>query len=287
VVTLHWNLDSGFGRWAFRSPFHPAAVQFLSQAQLNCSQAGLPPDLPSDRVKLLMSGLAIDEFLSRGDGGRKLRAMWGIDSDTVVLGTASVIRPRKRLEDFIQIVLRLRNRGLKVLGVIAGGEPFADSQYLNAMKSLISDLSLQSHCLMVGNIDPITPFFQAIDVSINTADMEILSMSLCEAQSCRKPTLAYAVGGNPEALPDSWFTVPLGDLDALEQKALRLVVDEQFRKEMGTRAWHHVRTHFDAPALAARQAAIYEDILGCKLAIPAPAAAASCTVGSPCEQVTV
>jgi glycosyltransferase involved in cell wall biosynthesis len=213
--------------------------------------------------------------------------MWGVDSDTVVVGTASVIRPRKRLEDFIQIILRLRNRGVKVLGVIAGGEPFADSQYLNAMKTLIADLSLQSHCLMVGNIDPITPFFEAIDISINTADMEILSMSLCEAQACRKPTLAYAVGGNPEALPDSWFTTSLGDLDGLEEKALRLVVDGQFRKDMGTRAWNHVRENFDAPALAGRQAAIYNDILGCGLSILQPAASASCTAGSPCEHATV
>lgn len=107
-----------------------------------------------------------------------------------------------------------------------------------------------------------TPFFRAIDVSINTAEMEILSMSLCEAQICRKPTLAYAVGGNPEAVPDPWCVAPFGDLDGLEAKAAELISDPSLRTELGDRAERFVREHFDAPVLAARQAAIYEELLG-------------------------
>jgi glycosyltransferase involved in cell wall biosynthesis len=121
---------------------------------------------------------------------------------------------------------------------------------------------LHDRCRMLGNLDPVTPFFKAIDVSINTAEMEILSMSLCEAQACGKPTLAYAVGGNAEALPDPWCTARFGDLDALEAKAARLVTDTAFRRDLGTRAERFVREHFDAPVLAARQATIYEQVLG-------------------------
>jgi glycosyltransferase involved in cell wall biosynthesis len=132
---------------------------------------------------------------------------------------------------------------------------------------------------MLGNLDPVTPFFKAIDVSINTAEMEILSMSLCEAQACGKPTLAYAVGGNPEALPDPWCAAPFGDLDALEEKAARLVTDATFRRDLGARAERFVRDHFDAPVLAARQAAIYEEVLGRAL----PAAATSAAGGVLCR----
>lgn len=264
VVTLHWNLDD-FGRWAFRPPFMPAAVQFLSRAQLEASRAGLPHVLGLERVKLLMSGLAIDEFLARGGDGRELRAQWGVGPATVVLGTASAIKPRKHVEDFIRLVARLRRRGLDVHGVIAGGGRFTDPAYQKMLEELVHTEALAGHCRFVGNLDPVTPFFRAIDISINTAEMEILSMSLCEAQACGKPTLAYAVGGNPEALPDAWCTVPFGDLDGLEDRAVRLVTDAAYRTQLGERAEHFVRANFDAPVLAARQAAIYEEILGRRL----------------------
>jgi len=61
---------------------------------------------------------------------------------------------------------------------------------------------------MIGFVNPITPFFRACDITVNTSEMEILSMSLCEAQACGTPTLAYAVGGNPETLPH-WNVCPL------------------------------------------------------------------------------
>jgi glycosyltransferase involved in cell wall biosynthesis len=265
VVTLHWNLD-GFGLWAFRAPYQPGAVQFLSQAQLDVSRPGLPPGLDARRVRLLMSGLDMDEFLARGGDGQDLRRQWGAGPGTVILGTASAIKPRKHVEDFIRLVARLRRRDLDVLGVIAGGGRFTDPDYQQMLERLIRDEGVGEHCRMLGNLDPVTPFFKAIDVSINTAEMEILSMSLCEAQACGAPTLAYAVGGNREALPDDWCAAPFGDLDALEQKAVRLVTDASFRRELGARAERFVREHFDAPVLAARQAAIYEDILGRPLA---------------------
>lgn len=268
VVTLHWNLDA-YGPWAFRAPYTPAAIQFLSRAQLDVSKPFLLPGAGLEKVKLLMSGLALDEFLAKGDDGKALRSSWGGGPNTVVLGTASAIKPRKHVEDFIRLIARLRRRNLDVLGVIAGGGRFADPDYLKMLQDLIRQENLEDHCRMIGNLDPVTPFFKAIDISINTAEMEILSMSLCEGQACRKPTLAYAVGGNPEALPDAWCTAPFGDLDALEEKAAKLVTDQKFRLELGERAERFVRENFDAPVLAARQQAIYEEILGRKL-VPKP-----------------
>lgn len=71
-------------------------MQFLSRAQLEASREGLPTTCDSCTVKLLlMSGLAIDEFLARGGDGATLRKSWGATETTVVVGTASAIMPRK------------------------------------------------------------------------------------------------------------------------------------------------------------------------------------------------
>jgi glycosyltransferase involved in cell wall biosynthesis len=262
VATLHWNLEPGFGRWAFAPPFLPSALQFLSRAQLEASRKAFPPELGPDRVKLLMSGLAIDDFLGRGGDGHAMRVNWGVDARTIVVGTAAAIKPRKRLEDFILLIGRLGSRGLDVLGVIAGGGPYTDPIYLDRLKDLIHREGLEDHCRLIGNLDPVTPFFRAIDIAINTSEMEILSMSICESMACGKPTLGYDVGGNPEALGDPWSVVPFGDIDAMVDRVVYLIEHEGERQRLGGLAERHVRTYFDAPVLAARQALIYEEILG-------------------------
>jgi glycosyltransferase involved in cell wall biosynthesis len=262
VTTLHFTLNQGFGHWAFGRPYMPAALQFLSRAQLEASREGIPSDFPADRVKLLMSGLLIDDFLARGGDGRELRQAWGADESTVVIGTASSLRRHKHLEDFILLVSRLHATTRRVMGIIAGGGIFQDEGYRQELDTLIEREGLSGRCLFVGNLDPITPFFKAIDIAVNTSEIEQLSMSICEAMACRTPTLAYAVGGNPETVHDPWCVVPFGAVDQLVDRAARLVDDAGFRRGMGDAAEHFVRANFDAPALAARQASIYEDVLG-------------------------
>src|SRR5207247_4885658 len=118
------------------------------------------------------------------------RTAWGAGRDTVVVGTASAIRPRKQLEDFIRLIGRLRARGLNVRGVVAGGGRFADPDYARMLEGLIRQERLEDHCLMVGNLDPITPFMKAIDLFISTSRWETFGMSVCEAMLCGKPSLA-------------------------------------------------------------------------------------------------
>jgi glycosyltransferase involved in cell wall biosynthesis len=261
VVTLHWNLDPGFGQWAFRPPFEPSMVQFLSKKQKEVSIAGLPAGFNLDRTRVLMSGLAIDDLLSRGGDGSDLRRQWNVGPSTVVVGTASAIKSRKHLDHFVTLIGRLRRQGLDVFGAIAGGGKYVDPAYQQQLVAQIAAEGLVEHCRLIGFVNPITPFFRACDITVNTSEMEILSMSLCEAQACRRPTLAYAVGGNPETLPP-WNIVPFGDVDALEQKVVSLVTKADLRREKGLEAEQFVRSNFDAPLLAARQQKIYEEVLG-------------------------
>lgn len=262
VVSLHWNLEPGFGRWAFGPPYMPAALQFTGKAQLEISRGSFPAELPPDRVQVLWSGLDIDFLLKQGSDGRDLRRQWGAGDETVVLGVAAAIKPRKHLEDFVRMIGRLRREGRPVLGVIAGGGQFADADYVEAVQEVIAEEQLQPHCKMIGNLDPITPFFKAVDIAVNPSEMEILSISMCEAQACGRPLIAYAVGGNPETVYDPWCVVPFGDVDALTDRARALVDDPALRRSHGEAALRHVRKHFDAPVLAQRQAVIYCKVLG-------------------------
>ncbi len=262
VVTLHWNIDAGFGQWAFAPPYGPSAMQFTSRAQLEASRAGVPNSLAADRVKLLMCGLDCDAYVRRGDDGQGLRKQWGVEQDAVVLGTASAIKPRKRLEYFVRLIAKLRRNGTAVLGVIAGGGRFADHSYEAHLRGLIAEEQIEHDCKMIGNLDPITPFMKAIDIFVSTSQWETFGMSVCEAMACGKPAIGFDAGSVPEVIGDPWSLVPFGDVDRLAERAATLVTDPALRHQKGARAEQRVREHFDAPVLAARQAEIYREILG-------------------------
>jgi glycosyltransferase involved in cell wall biosynthesis len=262
VVTFHFKVEQSLCQWLFRKPFQPAGLQFISRAQLDYCRPAVAGTAAEHSIKLLMSGLEVDDFVARGAGEHGLREQWNIASGEVVIGTASALKSHKHLDQFIELIYRLRQRGLPVRGLIAGGGRFADPVYQRTLETQVRRLGLENHLALLGNLDPLTPFLKSLDLFVSTSEWETFGMSICEAQACGVPTLTYAVGGNPEALPDAWCTAPFGDLDALEAKVAKLVTDAAFRRELGQRAERFVREHFDAPVLAARQLAIYEEILG-------------------------
>ncbi len=262
VTGVRFRLGSGFANWAFRAPWTPACLQFTSRDQLDASLGMLPSNITLDRVKLVMNGLDIQEFLASNVGANELRRSWDADSSKVVIGTASVIRRRKRIEDFIRLIAELRAKGLEVVGVVARGGRFADEGYPEELEELIRELNLTPHCRMLGNLDPIAPFMQAIDIFVSTSSMETFGMSVCEAMVCEKPVVAYDVGSLREVARDPWCLVPFPDHQVLCEKVARLVEDEESRRRMGEAGAAHVHANFDAPVLAARQASIYEQVLG-------------------------
>lgn len=265
VAAVRFRINEGFADWAFRSPWTPAALQFTSRDQLEDSLPVLPPNVTPDRVHLVMNGLSIDRFLARGGGYRELRDRWLQGRASCVIGTASVIRRRKRLEDFVMLIKRLKAEGVDVMGVIAGGGKFADEGYPEELEGLIRVEGLERDCLMLGNLDPITPFMQAIDVFVSTSEMETFGMSVCEAMACGKPAVAYDAGSLREVVADEWCLVPIGDLDGLSTKVGQLCDDPTLRHSLGQKGEAFVKANFDAPILAKRQVAIYEQILGRRL----------------------
>ena len=183
----------------------------------------------------------------------------------VLLGTASSIRPHKQLGDFVRVIGLLRSQGRNVQGVIAGGPPFADEVYLRELQQEILNQGLESHIKMIGDLNPINPFLHAIDVFISTSQWETFGMSICEAMACGKPAVAFQAGGVSEVIHDSTYVVADRDCEELAARLTPLVDSKALRHQVGSAAATHVRSLYDAPAHACRQARIYEQIMQRKL----------------------
>ena len=108
--------------------------------------------LPPVELEVQNWDQAYDAFFLKLGNGRDLdeltsslfhegQATWKCKGgSTVVIGTASSLRPRKRIEDFILLIKEILDSGHNVHGIIAGGGKYADPEYVVMLEKLILEL---------------------------------------------------------------------------------------------------------------------------------------------------
>jgi glycosyltransferase involved in cell wall biosynthesis len=259
VVGVRFVIGEDFANWAFGGKNLPARLLFTSNDQLARSQ--LANSLPKSAITLLGNGRDLCELTTAPDRRKEYRSELKIREDEVLLGTASVIRPRKKLEDFIFIVHELIKRGYPVKGAIAGGGKFGDQNYFKKLQALIIELHMDDHIMMVGNLEEMAPFYQATDLFISTSELETFGMSVCEAMAFGKPVIGYEGGSVSEVLGDDRCIVETGDKKALLNLAESILRDQEFFISASQQGRTRAFENYDAPALAERLFSIYNEVL--------------------------
>jgi glycosyltransferase involved in cell wall biosynthesis len=267
VCQVHYSIPRQFADWAFGRPSRrPEILLWTSRQQkLDCQEA-VDGVVPGHRQEVVPLGVNAGTF-GAGAGGREAtRRSWGVGPDEVVVGAANALRPRKRVEDFVELVARLARDDPRVVGVIAGDAVPGDEPYRERILQQIHDSGLGRRLLWLGNLDPIEPFMHAIDIFVSTSEYETFGMSVCEAMACRRPVAAYRGGSVHEVVGDAGRIVETGDLPALAAVVRGLVADPRLREELGDRARRRVADEFD-PARSLRQLRrIYESALSLRAA---------------------
>jgi glycosyltransferase involved in cell wall biosynthesis len=92
---------------------------------------------------------------------------------------------------------------------------------------------------------------------------EGFGLAALEAMAAGVPVVASATGGLPELVEDerTGFLVPVGDIAALAGRLARLLDDEALRLRMGEAARRRAASSFSVDEMAARTAAVYDELL--------------------------
>ncbi|MBC8386331.1 MAG: glycosyltransferase family 4 protein [Gammaproteobacteria bacterium] len=259
VVGVRFLVNHEFVKWSFGGKYIPDKVLFTSQDQLQ--RSNISDIIPKSKIKLLGNGRDLDELIDAPDLRSDTRLKWGVSDDEILIGTASVIRPRKKIEDLINLTKKLHERNIPVKCVIAGGGKFADPVYYKELEDLIVTEKLGGIVTMLGNLDNLAPFYQSLDIFISTSELETFGMSVCEAMAFAKPVVAYEGGSVQEVLADPECVVPTGDQDALFNKTLKFINDPDLSKKIAEKGKERVFKHFNAPVLASRLMSIYNELI--------------------------
>lgn len=158
----------------------------------------------------------------------------------IVLGVVANIRPIKRMQDAINALAALTQRGHQVRLVIVGG---GDS---DSLKKLAAELGVTDCIEFVGAQSEPSHFIQGFDICLLCSESEGFSNAIVEYMQHAKPVVCSAVGGNPECVEDSetGYLYRPGDIDSLVDKLEPLIKSAELRETVGKAAVEKVKQFY-------------------------------------------
>ena len=234
-----------------RWPRHHRATRILNRATARIDDGRIAV---SDDVVMSMSesaarntqvirhGIGIEAVAAHANMRADMRADFGLDDATVVIGIVANFRPEKAYDTFLSAVVAMKDTATSVHFIVVGQGPGEES-----FRAAVRVANLGSRITITGYRADATTVMSAFDIFTLTSRHEGLPVSLMEAFALGLPVVATRAGGIPEAVTDQQegLLVPIDDVAAIAEAWSVLVSDSNLRLRMGHAA-REAASDFDA-----------------------------------------
>jgi N-acetyl-alpha-D-glucosaminyl L-malate synthase BshA len=206
----------------------------------------------------------IPNFICASDYQRhqvpSLRAELSPEGEPLLVHVSN-FRPVKRVVDCVEILARVREKGVGARLVMVGD----GSERPNA-EHLARCLGVYEHCSFVGKQPKIVDYLSATDVLLLPSEQESFGLAALEAMACEVPVIASRVGGIPEVVTDgeNGYLSAVGDVEKMSADAARLLADEELRLLMGRRARESAVSRYKTDLVIPQYIEFYERILAAR-----------------------
>ena len=138
-----------------------------------------------------------------------------------------------------------------------------DGPQREKLANLALNLGLKDHITFTGYRRDVLRVLSLFDIFALATLWEGLSMVILEAMVMAKPVVTTNVVGNPELVVDgiTGFLVPPRDPQALADRILTLLKDENLRKRMGAAGRRRVEEKFTIEKMVSETESLYEELL--------------------------
>jgi glycosyltransferase involved in cell wall biosynthesis len=257
VVSVHFTMDRGYCEWAFSGSRAPRLIFFVSAGSMQACRPGMNGVVPESKWRVLPNGLDLTHFVPDARLRDQFRGEQHFSGPAI--GVACALRPRKQLEHLFRAAAQLDVAGLRV--VVAGAAVKGDEAYADA---LLRDAraALGDRVIALGHLDELRPFYNALDVFVNTSQEEACSISVSESLACGCPVVAYpskSVDG--QILPDGGEVVEQDNIQQLTTVLKRWLADSNTLAARRSGARHTAEAYFDIRRLSQQLWDEYERVL--------------------------
>lgn len=183
------------------------------------------PDTPAERITVIPRGVDAQQYPYgyQPDDEWKQRFYQAFPvAGKLLLTLPGRITRLKGHEDFIEIVRRLKKRGLPVYGLIAGGASTSKRRYLQKLRYRIHTLGLAADIGFTGQRDDLKNILSVSNLVLSLSTQpESFGRTTLEALRLGVPTAGYSHGGVGEILR-AIYPIGLLECDQIDATVIQL-----------------------------------------------------------------
>lgn len=185
------------------------------------------------------------------------------EKDEILLAHVSNFRSVKRPVDCVEILGKVLQHGAKARLVMVG-----DGPQRSACEYRAEQLGIKQYVTFAGKKANISDYLAVSDIFLLPSELESFGLAALEALACEVPVVASRVGGIPEVVTDNetGFLSNTGDVDKMGEDVLRLINDEEMRREFGQAGRESAVTRYSATEIIPQYIKFYEKVLGARTA---------------------
>ena len=215
--------------------------------------------------RVVHNGVDAERF--RPGDGRAVRADLGIRADERVVGMFASFKPQKNHPLLLRAAKRVVAKMPNVRFVMVGDELFmgmsGSVEFKQQVQKLVAELGLRDSCIFAGNRKDVERCYRACDLTVLPSLFEGTPNVALESMASGVSVVATNVSDNAYVIPDgrAGYVVPLGDEEAMAERIVRLLGNEELRATMAASARAWVLEEFTGQRLAEKTALVYEEAM--------------------------
>jgi glycosyltransferase involved in cell wall biosynthesis len=213
--------------------------------------------LPSDRIEVIFVGVEIPAMISQADRDRA-RNRFAIRQESLCLGNVAAFVPEKGHVLLLRAFADLRARFPQCILLLAG-----EGREQANLQALVRQLRLEDVVKFPGFVSDVESVYAATDLFVFPSHQEPLACAMLSAMAHGLPVVAFARGGNPEAVEDGKNGLLVKELDpgALAAAIARLVAHPDEATRLGSAARETVIKRFSADRMVEETMRLYEHLV--------------------------
>jgi glycosyltransferase involved in cell wall biosynthesis len=265
LVHVHIKWDTWLSRqvqWALRNADAVVGVSsFVRDVAVRDGK------VPAERSYVILNGIEASRWHPELDGA-EIRREFGVSDDEILLGIfsrMSIFKGHLDLANALGKVVK-SNDNFRVLVVGTDDPRSAPGRRPLSLelRELAEELHIADKFIYTGWRTDMEQLMASVDMYTMPTFEEPCAVTFLEAMSMAKPIVALQSGGTPEIVPDEevGLLAPVGDIDGLATRLLRLIDDADLRRAMGAAGREHVTKVRTAEQMARDADAIYRSVLG-------------------------